>query len=138
MVNDPTSKGEITEATAHGLAEIRAKFGPAVLSVSCWDPHPWNKKSDHPRGKACDVYTSPAQRFAAGDGLANGWRLAKWLREHADRLGVSYVIWQGRIWSIAKPQDNDGWGRAYNGGGVYSPTDATGGHFDHIHVSFRR
>lgn len=132
MVDDPTSKGQITATTAHGLGEIRGKFGPAILSASCWDKHEWNPKSDHPRGRACDVYTSRAGQFAAGDGLTNGNRLASWLREHADELGVAYVIWQGRIWS---PERGD---RAYKGGGVYDPTDATGGHYDHLHVSFRR
>lgn len=132
MVADPTSKGQITRTTAHGLAELRTAFGPAIRGASCWDPHLWNPKSDHPRGRACDVYTSPAGQFAKGDGLVNGNRLAAWLREHHDALGVAYVIWQGRIWSPSKGD------RKYGGGGVYDPTDATGGHFDHLHISFRR
>jgi hypothetical protein len=131
MVDDPTSRGQITATTAHGLEEIRAKFGPVLRGASCWDKHAWNPKSDHPKGKACDVYTSPAGKFASGDGLAHGNELAAWLRQNAGPLGVAYVIWQGRIWS---PQKGD---RAYGGGGVYDPTDATGGHFDHIHVSFK-
>ena len=129
-VDDPTSKGEITVTTAHGLAAIRAEFDPVLRGVSCWDEHAWNPKSDHPKGRACDIYTSPAGEFAAGAGLAQGDRLVAWLRQHADALGVAYVIWQGRIWS---PEKGD---RAYSGGGVYDATDATGGHFDHIHVSF--
>ena len=32
-------------------------------------------------------------------------------------------------------RDQNGWGRPYTGGGIYDPTDATGGHYDHIHLS---
>ena len=46
-------------------------------------------------------------------------------------------FWQGRIWSAGSSDDGDGWGRPYTGGGVYDPEDATGGHFDHVHVSVR-
>jgi hypothetical protein len=45
---------------------------------------------------------------------------------------VNYVIWQGRVWSSARA--SQGW-RPYTGGGIYNPSDATGGHHDHIHLS---
>ena len=60
------------------------------------------------------------------------------MRDNADELGIRYVIWQGRIWYRGGSDAGDEWGRPYNGGGVYDPTDATGGHFDHVHVSVRR
>ena len=66
--------------------------------------------------------------------LANGWRIATWLRAHATALHIRYLIWQGRIWDPTTP-DQNGWGRPYNGGGIYDPTDTTGGHYDHIHLS---
>ena len=132
MVDDPTSKGRITATTAHGLAAIRGEFGPVLRWASCWDEHAWNPSSDHPKGRACDVWTSPAGKFAAGAGLAQGNRLVAWLRQHAGPLQVSYVIWQCRIWS---PEKGD---RVYDGGGIYSCDDPTGGHWDHIHVSYRR
>lgn len=131
-VDDPTSKGRITVATAHGLAEIRSEMGPALRSVGCWDPHEWNPKSDHPKGKGCDLFPGRGGVRAQGDDLTNGNRLVGWLRQHAGPLQVAYVIWQCRIWS---PERGD---RLYNGGGVYSCDDPTGGHWDHIHVSFRR
>ena len=49
-------------------------------------------------------------------------------------LNVKYVIWQGRIWS-PNTSDVNGWGRPYTGGGMYDPVDATGGHWDHVHLS---
>ncbi len=60
--------------------------------------------------------------------------MAEWLRANADALDVSYVIWAGRTWSPSRA--SEGW-RPYTGGGVYDPTDATGGHHDHVHVSTR-
>jgi len=52
-------------------------------------------------------------------------------------LQVRYLIWQGRIWS-PDGGDQNGWGRPYTGGGIYDATDATGGHYDHIHASVAR
>lgn len=54
-----------------------------------------------------------------------------WLVANADPLGVTYIIWDGRIWT------GSSW-RAYTGGGIYNPNHPTGGHHDHIHVSVRR
>lgn len=136
---DPTSRGCLTPATRHALDQVLAVFGPPgpvrpLRSVACWDLHPQNPRSDHRIGRACDFFPTAAGHFPAGAELADGWRLAAWLRANAAELHVSYVIWQGRIWS-PDTADQDGWGRPYTGGGVYDPTDVTGGHFDHVHLS---
>jgi hypothetical protein len=99
-----------------------------------WDPHPQNPRSDHRVGRACDFFPTAAGKFPTGAELDDGWRLAAWLRAHAAELHVHYLIWQGRIWS-PDTTDQDGWGRPYTGGGVYDPTDVTGGHYDHVHLS---
>jgi hypothetical protein len=104
------------------------------LPVSCWDAHAWNPTSDHPHGKACDFTIGRIGRFPGLDDVRHGWGIAQWFRANASALHLSYVIWQGRIWSVAR--EDEGW-RAYTGGGVYDPTDPTGGHYDHIHVSVR-
>jgi hypothetical protein len=141
VLRDPTTSGCVTGATDHALAEIDRQFGgyrkgPKIRSAGCWDAHAWNPTSDHPKGKGCDLFFAPTGTFAAGDDLAHGWELANWLRANAAGLRVSYVIWQGRIWT-AGCGDSGGWGSKYSGGGVYNPADATGGHFDHVHVSFQ-
>ena len=61
--------------------------------------------------------------------------IGTWLRTNADTLGIRYLIWQGRYWDPQSGDDPGAWGRAYTGGGIYNPADATGGHFDHVHVS---
>lgn len=138
---DPTSSGCITGATRHGLTATSAAFGawsrgPVIRAAGCWNEHAWNPHSDHPRGRACDLFATRSGTFAAGAELEAGWRLARWYRSNAAALGVKYLIWQGRYWD-PEVGDQNGWGRRYTGGGVYDARTATGGHYDHVHVSFR-
>ena len=85
---DPTSPGCLTGATRHGLLVTSAAFGgwsagPTIRSAGCWNEHAWNPRSDHPRGRACDLFATAPGRFAAGAELAAGWRMAHWLRAGA-------------------------------------------------------
>jgi hypothetical protein len=127
-VTDPTGTGGlVTPRTAAWVAEARKNLG--TLSMTCWDAHLWNPTSDHPRGKACDVMVgTDARRSSAA--RARGDQIANWAVKTAGQTGVHYVIWYGKIWSARR-----GTWIPYNGGGVYNPTDATGGHYDHVHVS---
>ncbi len=132
-VPDPTGTGGcVTPATAWLLQQTATAF--PGLPVSCWDAHAWNPTSDHPRGKACDFTIGRIGRFPGPDDVQRGWGMAEWFRANAPALHISYVIWQGRIWSVAR--GDEGW-RPYTGGGIYDPTNPTGGHYDHIHVSVR-
>jgi hypothetical protein len=138
-VDDPTSSGCLTAATAWALNQIATAFGgikggPVITSTGCWDPHLQNPNSDHPKGKACDFFPGPAGQFAHGQDLIHGWQLAAWLRAHATALHVHYIIWQGRYWDPSVT-DQGGWGVPYDGGGVYDVHDPTGGHYDHVHLS---
>ncbi|MEQ3551901.1 hypothetical protein WIS52_15620 [Pseudonocardia nematodicida] len=141
---DPTTDDGCLTPTAlrvHDAAVARfGEPGPGapVRSMTCWSEHAWNPSSDHPAGRACDFFPAGYGEFPAGDDLAAGWEVANWLRDNASKLRVRYVIWQGRIWYRGSTDASDGWGRPYNGGGVYDPDDATGGHYDHVHVSVRR
>ncbi|MGW6277776.1 hypothetical protein [Kribbella sp. NPDC055071] len=127
-VTDPTGTGGlVTPRTAAWVALARQNLG--TLSMSCWDAHAWNPTSDHPRGKACDVMVGTDARTSA-PARARGDQIANWAIKTAGQTGVHYVIWYGKIWSARR-----GTWIPYNGGGVYDPTDATGGHFDHVHVS---
>ncbi|WP_405065586.1 hypothetical protein OG558_27290 [Kribbella sp. NBC_01510] len=127
-VTDPSGTGGmVTPRTAAWVAGARKNLG--TLSLSCWDAHAWNPTSDHPRGKACDVMVGTDARKSA-PAKARGDQIANWALKTAAQTGVHYVIWYGKIWSARR-----GTWIPYNGGGVYNPTDATGGHFDHVHVS---
>lgn len=100
----------------------------------CYSPRP-GTRSEHPVGRACDVtFDNRIGHAATGASLENGWAVTNWLKTHAETLGVEYLIWQGRIWSLT--QDAEGW-RPYNGGGMHDPADITGGHFDHLHITVK-
>jgi Transglycosylase SLT domain len=131
VVADPTGTGGcVTGAAAWLLQQVAATFPP--MPVTCWDEHAWNPTSDHPQGRACDYTFGQLGAFPDEADTARGWQLAEWLRSYADQLRVAYIVWQGRIWSAAR--SDEGW-RPYGGGGIYDPADATGGHYDHVHVS---
>jgi hypothetical protein len=139
---DPTGDGCLTGATRHGLEAAAAAFGewtdgPTIRSAGCWDKHAWNPRSDHSRGRACDLFPTSPGTFAEGAELDSGWKVADWYRSNAGPLQVKYLIWQGRYWDPGVEDQDDSWGTRYTGGGVYDVRNATGGHFDHVHVSFR-
>ncbi len=127
-VPDPTGTGGlVTPRTAAWVARIVRELH--VGSMSCWDAHAWNPTSDHPKGKACDLMVGGDARNSPGQ-RALGTKIANWTIQTASQTGVHYVIWYGQIWTA-----RTGRWSPYNGGGIYDPTDATGGHFDHVHVS---
>ncbi|MEQ6900793.1 M23 family metallopeptidase [Nocardioides sp. YIM 152588] len=129
MVDDPTSSGQITARTAYVLAQIRQRFSNS--SWACW--RAGDSRSEHPKGRACDgTFGNAIGQAATGAALEFGWRVTNWLRTNARTLGVEYLIWQGRIWSLAR--DAEGW-RSYDGGGMHDPTSITGAHRDHLHVT---
>lgn len=139
--DDPTTRGCVTATTRFALEQVRTTFGgfgnnTILTSTRCFADRPANPTSDHPLGKGCDLFTGAAGSFASGRDLDDGWMIAEWFRRNATVLDVSYVIWQGRIW--LRPDAGPGRWTDYTGGGVYDPTDPVGGHYDHIHVSFRR
>jgi len=128
LVDDPTSDGQITERTAHILAQVQKNFPDSHWA--CWSPRP-GTKSEHPLGRACDgTFGNSIGTAATGHALDYGWKVTNWLKDNAKTLGVEYLIWQGRIWSVARAAE--GW-RPYDGGGMHDPNGVTGGHYDHLH-----
>lgn len=130
LVDDPTTDGQITRRTLHLYEQTIAAFPETTWA--CYSPRP-GQTSEHPLGRACDIafgnaigqMPTPAQR-------EYGWEVTNWMKEHADILGVEYLIWDGKIWSLGR--DDEGW-RDYDGGGMHDPDSITGGHLDHLHVT---
>lgn len=82
--------------------------------------------SDHPNGRAVD-FMIPA--WSSPGGNARGWEVARWFEQHADQLGVTYLIWDDKIWRARSRK----W-EAYThpNGATSNPTLR---HLDHVHVS---
>ncbi|AJR18592.1 hypothetical protein GUY44_28520 [Pimelobacter simplex] len=72
---------------------------------------------DHETGRAVDIMISGAR----------GWQIAEFVRENYAALGVSYIIYSQKIWSVER--SGEGWRGMPNRG------SATANHFDHVHVS---
>jgi len=132
LVDDPTTAGKVTRRTAHVLAQLRNNFPDS--SWACWSDRP-GTDNEHELGQSCDgTFGNSIGHAASGSALTDGWRVTNWLKDNAKTLGVEYLIWQGRIWSVARAAE--GW-RRYDGGGMFDPTSVTGGHFDHVHLTTR-
>lgn len=76
----------------------------------------------HPAGLAADfmVPLTPA-------GKAQGDALVAYAQAHARELGIDYIIWYQRIWSVARA--DEGWLRMEDRG------SATANHMDHPHIN---
>ncbi len=85
--------------------------------------------SAHYEGRAVDVFYRPAD----APHRRHGWATAQYLVAHADRLAVSTVIYDGRIWTARRSQQ--GW-RTYapDTGGRSAAVAAVLEHRDHVHV----
>lgn len=126
---DPTTgRGCLTPRMLAIASQLQAQS----RAISCWDAHAWNPTSDHPTGRGCDVFPGKGGALPTAEQKAAGDALAAALQVSAPQTGISYLIWYGQQWSVARA--DEGW-RPYNGGGVYDPGDVTGGHYDHIHIS---
>jgi hypothetical protein len=77
--------------------------------------------SDHGKGLAAD--------FMVYSNAHKGRHIARFAKRHHRQLNVTYVIWNQRVWSVARA--GEGWRPMADAG------SATANHKDHVHVSFR-
>ena len=72
---------------------------------------------EHAQGIAVDIMTSGAR----------GWEIAEFVRANYAALGVSYVIYSQKIWSVER--SGEGWR------GMPDRGSTTANHYDHVHVT---
>jgi hypothetical protein len=77
----------------------------------------YRSDGEHSMGIAIDIMVS-------GD---RGWQVAEFVRAHYAELGVSYVIYSQRIWSVDRA--GEGWRYMSDRGST------TANHYDHVHVT---
>ena len=104
------------------------KGWPSIVSFGGVGDRPSNVDDDHQRGRAVDVMIPNWQ----GAGKGTGSAIAAWAKTNHARLGVKYVIWNARIWSVARAKE--GW-RSCASGSCYSGPNPTAAHRDHVHIS---
>jgi hypothetical protein len=112
----PCPDGSSVESglTTNAIKVYRAVCA-AFPSVSSWGGR--TGSGDHGAGLALDIMVTGS----TGDAIA------EFVRAHAGELGVSYVIWSQRIWTVER--SSEGWRYMSDRGST------TANHYDHVHVS---
>ena len=72
---------------------------------------------EHAQGLAIDIMVSGA----------TGWEVAEFLRANYSELGISYIMYSQKIWSVDR--GSEGWRYVEDRG------SATANHYDHVHVT---
>ncbi len=93
--------------------------GRGIQIYACRNIRGGSGLSVHATGRAIDVFI-PTRGGAADNG--KGDRVANWLIENADRIGIQMLIWDRTIWKASGGTPRD---RCYQG---------THPHNDHVHV----
>lgn len=120
-VAEPTLGASCTNGTsvASGVSPNIVKVHDAVCAafpnISTYGT--FRGDGEHAQGIAVDIMVSGAE----------GYRVADFVRANAAALGVSYVIYSQRIWSVER--GGEGWRGMSNRG------SATANHYDHVHVT---
>jgi hypothetical protein len=125
---DPTVAGGKLTPRMLTLYQALHASGATSGGATCWDPHSQNPTSDHPLGKACDIFFNPTDPTD----VARGWQIAHQLTAAQSGYGIHYLIWQGQIWTA----ESTAWS-TYTSGvyGCPNPNNLTGCRYDHIHIS---
>lgn len=107
----PSAKPEngLTPAAANLQQSVTQKWPGLEISGVRQDAKP-----DHPSGRAIDIMTGGNSCSPVGQEIAD------WAKTNADELGVEYVIWCSKIWSVER--SDEGW----------RPNI---GHADHVHIT---
>ena len=87
-----------------------------------------NPRSDHGSGRAVDVMVP---RWNTAAGKAQGWQVANYVTANAKRWGVTYVIWDAKIYNTSTGK----WKAYRHPSGA---RDANNMHLNHVHVSVGR
>ncbi len=128
---DQLSATGLTGRAQRVQADLRARFGDLPLGGFA----PGGVDSGHMRGsahydgRAIDIFFRPVNE----PNKARGWALAHYLVAHAERLAVSTVIFDGRIWTARR--SIQGW-RDYDieADGRSRAVVSVLEHRDHVHV----
>ncbi|NNG21099.1 SH3 domain-containing protein [Naumannella sp. ID2617S] len=112
-----SGQGGLSPNAQRVLAQLQGRF-PQVRSYIGVRP---DSLPDHPSGRAIDamVYND----------AATGQAIADYVRANAASLNVDYIIWNQRIWSVAR--SSEGWRYMADRG------SNTANHRDHVHITVR-
>ncbi len=111
---------------------------PCIREIGGYSVRPAGTPQDHTLGLALDITISDGIGISPSKAeQALGWQIACFLASNASKVGVRYLIWQGKIWNVTRLNEGNsaacqlgtGWRPYTHGYGV------TEGHYDHVHVT---
>ncbi len=111
---------------------------PCIREIGGYSVRPAGTPQDHTLGLALDITVSDGiGKYPSPTEQSLGWQIACFLASNASKVGVRYLIWQGKIWNVTRLNEGNsaacqlgtGW-RPYTYG--YGVTE---GHYDHVHVT---
>ena len=123
------SEGSLNKGHSSGLDQTNANTKMVVRHI--WANYPsittmygWRRDvtPDHPAGRAVDVMIP---NYKSNSAL--GTEISRYFRANAKQFNISYVIFNGHIWSAAR--DKEGWRKMADRGGD------TANHKDHVHIN---
>jgi len=123
------SRKDINKGWSSGLEKINSDAQAIAWEV--WDRYPdiktmygWRNDAtaDHPAGRAVDVMIPD---YRSDNSL--GYEIAEYFKANAKEFGVSYIIWNQKIWSVQR--NKEGWRSMADRGGD------SANHKDHVHIN---
>ncbi|KRB77389.1 hypothetical protein ASE01_11775 [Nocardioides sp. Root190] len=120
----PTLGGACTNGTtvpggvSGNIKKVHAAVCANFPEISAYGT--FRSDGEHSQGLAVDIMVSGAR----------GWEIAEFVRANYQALGVNYVIYSQKIWSVDR--SGEGWRGMSNRG------SATANHYDHVHVTTYR
>jgi hypothetical protein len=109
------TNGSVIDAGSPSLYEIHdvvCANWPEITSYGTW-----RSDGEHGEGRAIDIMVS-------GE---TGWAIAEFLRANYSSLGIEYIIYSQKMWSVER--SGEGWRYMSDRGST------TANHYDHVHVT---
>lgn len=121
--------GSLNKGYSSGLDQTNANVKKIVRHIWATQPaiktmYGWRRSAtpDHPAGRAVDVMIPS---YKSNNAL--GWAIARYYSDHAREFGITYIIFDQKIWSVGR--DSQGWRSMASRG-----NDAAN-HKDHVHIN---
>ncbi|WP_121256524.1 mucin-2 protein [Nocardioides ferulae] len=112
---DCTNGTSVPSGVSPNIVKVHQAVCAAFPTITTYGT--FRSDGEHGQGIAVDIMVSGAL----------GWEVAEFIRAHYAELGVSYLIYSQKIWSVER--SGEGWR------GMSDRGSATANHYDHVHVT---
>ncbi|WP_435771129.1 hypothetical protein [Nocardioides sp. SYSU DS0651] len=112
---DCTNGTTVPSAVSPNIKKVHAAVCANFPEITTYGT--FRSDGEHAQGIAVDIMVSGAR----------GWEVAEFVRANYAALGVNYVIYAQKIWSVDR--SGEGWR------GMSDRGSATANHYDHVHVT---